>query len=425
MFEACKITKKLILRKEYFGGILVDTGLSKRRFLKPDEYEQKKQELLEAQSKGAWVRFFDATDRGYPLLTNAGSSPIDMHLELTKRCNCSCKHCFAESNSARWTGREISLSELKDIIRQFSDNGGSYIRLTGGEPTLRHDFFDIVDFINDQGVMWGLNTNGLFGEEKLEAILSSGLKDIRVSLDGPEEINDEIRGKGGYRQVMQTMKRIAEYNSGAKQPIENIINVVLMKSNVGSIEEMVQLAQDCRSKISFGLLRVVGRARRDEMLSPQRVAEASYKIQSLRARLGLPKGMVRTNYDIFCDPGASDRLAPFPFDNAACGLGAGGFTLDAFGRITACGYLVSLDDQRFIGNDIRGLDLLDVWHTSEVLLEARKVRRHSCKGCEYHIVKCNGGCPVMAYVFEGKMDGRDPYCVRQQDIQKIIGRLPK
>ncbi len=411
--------KKLILRKEYFGGIFIDTSSEKTIFLNHKDYESKKQELLDTQTKGQKVKFFDVTERGYPLLRNAASSPMDIYFELTKKCNGLCKGCFMDANSPRWSvgeirPEEISLSEIEPIIRQFSDIGGFYIRLTGGEPTIRADFFDIVDLINEEGIIIGLNTNGLFGEKKLKKILSREIKDIRVSLDGPEKVNDKIRGQGTYRRITQTLENIAEYNRTANDSVRLTINVVLMKSNMNYVEQLIELAQDYGAKISFGLLRLTGRAERAEMLSPKEIVITTYKVQQIRQELGLPKSKVRINYDILCQDSSQPEFAPYPFDNSKCPIGSNGVTLDAYARIVPCGYLVGLE--KWTGEDVRDKYLLDLWHNSDVLIQARNITRPGCKGCGYHKVKCNGGCLMMAYVFEADIDGKDPYCVRDVDI---------
>ncbi len=404
--------KKLILRREWFGGTFVDTTTERSVLLSPEEYKAKNHELSHLQDGNAVVKLFDATEKGYPLRSDAVSSPMDMYIELTKKCNGSCKHCFVDSNSPAWSNEEILFSEIEGITRQFSDIGGFYVRLTGGEPTMRYDFFDILDLMNEERLIVALNTNGLYGEKKLERILSKGVKDIRVSLDGPEHVNDGIRGSGTYKHITQTLKNIAQYNSTVDEPVDATINVVLMKSNKDYIEEMIELAQGYNFNISFGLLRLSGRARREEMLSPEEVVQAAYKAQRTRERLGLDKRKVRINYDIFCESKPLEKFAPFPFDNSKCPIGVHGIGIDAYGRIVPCNYLVTVDNGRWLGEDVRGKDMLDLWYNSEVLNEARQATRECCGGCEYHIAKCNGGCPAVAYVSEGNIDGRDPYCIR-------------
>jgi len=423
------VNRRLTLKKESFGGFFVDTQTKKRMFLRPDEYESKRQELLGLKDKDPKVQIIDVTKIGYPLLTNATSSPNDIFLELTKHCNGACTDCFMDSNSPKWNQAEISFSDIEEIVRQFADLGGYSVRLTGGEPTLRQDFFDIVDLLNEASMEVGLNTNGMFDEKKLEQILSRGIKDIRISLDGPEEVNDRIRWSGNYRGAITTIERIAEYNKTAQDPTNPTINVVLMRSTMPHMEQMARLAHGYGFKISFGLMRLSGRAERDEMLSPEEVVQAAYRAQKIREELGLPKGTVRVNYDIFCE-GVQDGKGreitgynPFPFDNSKCPLGTSGLNLDAYARIAPCGYFVNAEEMT--GEDIRGKDLLHVWHNSQLLKMIRNLTREGCVDCEYYKTKCNGGCPAMAYFVEKNINGKDPYCIRNVDIGKVTGELKR
>jgi radical SAM protein with 4Fe4S-binding SPASM domain len=419
--------KKYILKKESFGGTFADNTRGGYRFLQHEDYEKKKKELMEYTGDYK-VKFIDVTERGYPLLVNSTSSPNNIFWEITKKCNAaSCIGCFMDSNSIKWPDNEVKFKDEEKIIRQFSDLGGSSIRITGGEPTDKEEFFDIVDLLSDEGIITGLNTNGLFDEKKLERILSSEIKDMRISLDGPRNVNDSIRGQGSYDKAAKTIAGISAYNITADVPIQLTINFVLMQRNMKYIEEMIELAQSYNSKISFGLLRLSGRARKEEMLSPEDVVQAAYRVQKMRSSLNLAKDAIRINYDIFCE-GSKDigensmktpkRYAPYPFDNSKCPLGSAGFTLDAYARVTPCGYLVNSDD--WVGESIIGKDMLYVWHNSSILNKARKISRQGCTDCGYHKEKCNGGCPAMSYFITRDPDGKDPYCVRDVDIKNII-----
>ncbi len=416
------------MKKESFGGLFVDTKIGRMQFLKPDEYESKKQELLRLKDRTAKVQIVDVTERGYPLLTDAASSPNSIFLELTKYCNGACTDCFMDSNSPKWNHAEISFSEIEGIVGQFADLGGYSVRLTGGEPTLRQDFFDIVDLLNEAGMEIGLNTNGMFNEKKLEQILSRGIKDIRISLDGPEEVNDRIRWSGNYRGAITTIERIAEHNKTAPEPTKPTINVVLMRSTMPHMEHMIGLAQSYGFKISFGLMRLSGRAKSDEMLSPEEVVQAAYEAQRIRDGFRLPRGTIRINYDIFCE-GAQDGkgkkisgYTPFPFDNSKCPLGTSGLNINAYVRIASCGYFVNVEEM--IGEDVRGKDLLHVWHRSPLLKMLRNLTRDGCTNCDFYKVKCNGGCPAMAYFLDGNINGKDSYCIRDVNVTSIAGRKP-
>ncbi len=416
------MNEKIILRKESFGGRLIDIadGKAKSRFLDAYEFGEKRSQL--ETGTGPEVKIFDATEMGYPLRTDSLSSPEAIFMEVTKLCNGSCTYCFAES-VRKPDAREMKFGEIRNMLEQLSDVGGFYVRLTGGEPTMRDDFYDILDVISDEGMIAGINTNGLYDERKLLGILERGVKDIRVSLDGPEKVNDALRGTGTYKIVHATLKNIAEYNKTAAVPADPTINVVLMESNQKYIENMIELASGLGFKISFGLLRPSGKADISEMLSPHEVVSSAYRVQKMRKKLGLGKGDVRINYDIFCEPADPARLGPYPFDNSKCPLGLGGIGISAYGNLSGCGYLDTAGDKRWKGEDIRGKNIMDVWNESEMLNELRKIERDGCKSCEYHKSLCNGGCPATAYAITGDIDGIDPYCVRDVDFKIIKGNI--
>ncbi len=417
------VIKKLILKKESFGGLYVDTRTGKRDFLRPAEYELKKQELLSFKNEGVEVKLVDVTEMGYQLIPDATSTPTSLFWELTKRCNGFCTDCFMDSNAKKWQQNEVNFQEIETIARQFSDLGGSSVRLTGGEPTLRVDLFDIIDLFNGHGLEVGLNTNGMFDEKKLEQIVSRGIKDIRISLDGPREVNDKTRWPGNYEGAIKTIERLAEYNKSSSNPTKPTINVVLMKSTKPYIDHMIKLANSYDFKISFGLMRLSGRAQKDEMLSPEEIVKSAYLVQELRDKLKLKKGAVRINYDLFCE-GAQDvkgkpltGYTPYPFDNSKCALGGSGLNLDAYARIVPCGYLINAEE--WVGEDIRGKDLLSVWHNSPILKKMRGPARVGCDDCAHYKIKCNGGCPAMAYFETGDINGKDPYCVKNVDLSSM------
>lgn len=401
---------KLILRRESFGGILADTARVDLKFMEAGEYEEALRLVPEARARGRTVVEFDALRHGYPLLGDAASSPIDLFLELTRRCNGRCLHCYADSNSLEAEDCELSFLEVADIIKQFSSLGGCYVRLTGGEPTVRTDFFEIVDLVRDEGLGLGLNTNGMLTDQALEGIIARRIEDVRVSLDGPKEVNDRIRGNGCYDRALSTLQAIA-----GCEGMGLTINVVLMRSNAFAVADMIGLARELQSRISFGLLRPMGRADRSEMLTPAEVAEVAHLVNRRRIDLGLPSSQVRVNYDVFgeCTGHVSD-FPPYPFDGSKCRIGVRGLSINTRGRVAPCGYLVGI--ARWVGEDVRGGNLLDLWHNSRVLQESRRITRRECAGCGFHRTACNGGCPATAYMVYGDLDAPDPYCVRHTPI---------
>lgn len=407
---------RTILKREYFGGVCIDTATGSTTYLSPSAYALRRAELLAAKGNASQDCILDVTERGYPLLENAASSPYYVFWELTRRCNGSCAHCFMDANSPGCNAGELGLPDIANIVQKLADLGVHSIRLSGGEPTVRHDFFDIVALMAEHDMAIGLNTNGFWTDHVRTQLLSAPIKDIRISIDGPEEINDRIRGTGSYARAVDSVRSVAEYNKNARVPVRLTINTVLMKANHTCIEAMIHLAHTHAARISFGLLRPTGRASLSEMLSPQEVLDSAFRVHSTRLALRLPSFAARINFDVFCDEtrdmkGMSLRQdAPFPFDNARCVLGGTGFHIGAHARISPCGYLADARD--LVAEDIRNGDLLQLWHESPLLKRIRRVRIDSCTSCSLHENRCRSACPAMSYYAGGSLGGPDPYCVR-------------
>jgi len=400
-----------VLRREWFGGLEVTLPDGRLSFMEADSFHQRQAELATGQTPASNVRVIDATRWGYPLLHDALSTPAGAYLELTYRCDAACTHCYANAGKGRWED-ELSLQDIERLLHQLAEAGAYEIRLTGGEPTLRSDLPEILDIISETGMKVSLNTHGCYGENMLRRLLDKGVKDLRISIDGTEAVNDAIRGKGRYQAVLATLRRVASYNRTSDRPVDTTINVTLMTANRRCVRPLIELAGELGTRISFGLLRPAGRADVAQMLAPEDVVRVAMETEQARQSLGLTKRQVRINYDIFCESDLEPWRKPFPFDNSKCPIGTMSLGVTAAGRVVPCNYLALVDNGRWVGEDVRGRNVLDLWHHSEVLKLARQVRRSACADCRYHRTKCNGGCPATAVVLKGGLDAADPYCVR-------------
>jgi len=399
-----------VLRPESFGGLFYDTGTRSLRVLTRPEYEAMRSRFQLESPRGNPLQIFDATTEGFPLRTDALSAPINLFVELTRRCPRRCTHCYA--NASALTQDELTLQELERILTRFRDIGGFTVRLTGGEPTVRPDFLEVLELLQSLEVVCALNTNGDFNEHFLAQIIDWGVRDFRVSLDGIEQTNDTIRWNGAFRSALGTLEALTAYNRSNDSKLSVTINTVLMRSNQQDVRAIIELAAGLGHKVSFGLLRITGRAKASEMLSALELGQVIEVAERACRDLRLKPGTVRMNYISLSGEMPLSGYRPFPFDGSKCPLGTLGIAVDVQGRIVPCGYFVTVRDERFRGDDLCHVDLLFAWHTSSVLNEARRVTRSCCFGCTLYKTRCNGGCPMMAYVASGNLDGRDPYCLR-------------
>jgi radical SAM protein with 4Fe4S-binding SPASM domain len=413
---------RAILRREWFGGLLAEGGRGHPAMLDREAYAKARRELGARVAGAGDMRLVDAEEQGYPIRDDALSTPAVVYVEVTKRCDGSCTHCYA---SARPNGApdELSFAEWTRVFNRLADGGAYYVRLSGGEPTLREDLFDLLDLLAEKGMAVGLNSHGRFPESTLVRLLEHGVRDFRLSVDGTEPIHNAIRGQGAFAEVVATLRRIAEYNHSAAVPADATMNVVLMKSTQHCIAPLAALAAELGCTIRFGLLRPAGRASRNWMLSPEEVLEAAREVALQRRTFGFKDGQARIDFDVFCEANTPPLPArPFPFDNSKCPIGTMGMGISATGSLMPCTFLGYMENGGWLGESVREKDVLDLWQTSRVLKTARLVRRNSCSDCLHYRARCNGGCPATAFAFTGDLDGRDPYCVRNVPLNPAAPR---
>ncbi|GAS98948.1 radical SAM peptide maturase, mycofactocin system, partial [Mycolicibacterium canariasense] len=123
-------------------------------------------------------------------------APICLTWELTYACNLSCVHCL--SSSGRRDPRELSTQQCKGIIDELERMQVFYVNIGGGEPTVRSDFWELVDYATEHHVGVKFSTNGVrITPEVAAKLAASDYVDVQISLDGATaEINDAVRGPG-------------------------------------------------------------------------------------------------------------------------------------------------------------------------------------------------------------------------------------
>ena len=112
---------------------------------------------------------------------------------ITNRCNLRCQHCYIDAED-RINKEELTTEEAKEFITDLSEMKVPVLLLSGGEPIIRSDIFELSNFARDKGMRTALSTNGtLINPEIAEKIKEAGIKYVGVSLDGMREIHDQFR----------------------------------------------------------------------------------------------------------------------------------------------------------------------------------------------------------------------------------------
>ena len=158
--------------------------------------------------------------------------------EVTRMCNLSCLHCRASSERGPYEG-ELTTGECFSLLDDIASFSTPVIILTGGEPYLREDIFEIASYGDRKGLRMVLATNGtLVTDEIAEKTRESGIKRISISLDGPDaDSHDSFRGvSGAFEGSLQGIENLK------KAGVEFQINTTITRLNLHQIEDIYNLA---------------------------------------------------------------------------------------------------------------------------------------------------------------------------------------
>ena len=159
-------------------------------------------------------------------------APICLTWELTYACNLACVHCL--SSSGKRDPRELSTRQCKDIIDELERMQVFYVNIGGGEPTVRPDFWELVDYATAHHVGVKFSTNGVrITPEVAARLAASDYVDVQISLDGATaEVNDAVRGDGSFAMATRALENLAA--AGFK---DAKISVVVTRHNVDQLDE--------------------------------------------------------------------------------------------------------------------------------------------------------------------------------------------
>ena len=183
-----------------------------------------------------------------------GAPPLkNLFLELTLRCNERCIHCGSrcgEHDRVNELSKEQYRKILDDVKRDF---GVKQVELdiTGGEPLLRRDFFDIMSYANSLGFRWGMTSNAtLINDDIAHRLHECGMKTISVSIDGLESTHDSLRGmNGAFSGAMRGIDALIRH--GGFQSIQ--VTTVVNHRNFSELDELF----DILCKIDIDSWRVI------------------------------------------------------------------------------------------------------------------------------------------------------------------------
>lgn len=163
-----------------------------------------------------------------------------LFLELTLQCNEHCFHCG--SSCTGLPGDMMTLGEYRTVLEQVKEDfdiSRVFLCITGGEPLLRHDFFDILSYAKELGYRWGMTTNAtLITEDVAKRLAESGMATVSVSLDGLRDTHDRLRGlPGGYDATMRGIQNLIDTKSFQNIQVTTVVN----HENISELDDLFDI----------------------------------------------------------------------------------------------------------------------------------------------------------------------------------------
>ncbi len=332
---------------------------------------------------------------------------------LTNRCNLYCKHCYSSANQD--TSGELSLREIKEVALQLVAENVRFVILSGGEPLLREDIWDIAAVLRDLGMKTYLSTNGLLIDGGNVERIRRSFDYVGVSIDGTPEVHDRFRGrKHAFEASLNAV------NLCTREGIRVGLRFTLALQTIESLPFIFDLAEELGvSKVYISHLVYAGRGSRLRDVERRAYREAVEfiveKAFSYHER-GIPIDVVTGNNE-------ADAVILYEKFRERYPKRAGNLLniLRVWGGNQAGVRLVNIDHRGNVKPDpfflhslgnLREKSFREIWRGNGLLTRLRERPRRikgRCSRCPY-LEFCNGNSRARAYVATGDYFGEDPAC---------------
>lgn len=311
--------------------------------------------------------------------------PLVMSYNVTRECNMKCSHCYINATDKKATD-ELTTKEAKEVIDQIYQVSSPLLILSGGEPLLRPDIFELIEYGAKKGLKIGLGSNGyLIDDACAKRLKEAGIATVSISIDSniPQQ-HDEFRGvKGAWERAVNACKALRKHGVLVQ------VNTTLTHDNYDQIDDIMALAESVGVE-NFHLFFLVptGRGVKLTDISPQKYEDM---IKNTFAKVHKHRLNVRPS----CAPQFMRIAQGMGLDMRqwmrGCLAGMHYCRIYPNGDVTPCPYLPIK-----LGN-VKEQSFKDIWFNSEVFKNLRNPEclKGKCGACKYKVV-C-GGCRARAY----------------------------
>jgi radical SAM protein with 4Fe4S-binding SPASM domain len=330
-----------------------------------------------------------------------------MTWRCTRACNYNCTNC--SFGSQPYPVNEINTEGGKKIVDELYELGAKWFGISGGEPLVRKDIFEIIEHAKSLGMNVSLITNGFFAKGDILDKLIRNEVMTAVSLDGTEQTNDMTRGKGSYKIALQAMENLS------KGGVFDCIVSTLNKNNCSEVDHVAEIGYKYdATRVVYHNYVPVGRAQEHLELAP---TPEQYEVTWNCVYDLMQEYKNKMNINVYCPffaRVAKQRGMPdfdYWFDNVflgQCFIGGRYMGLLENGDIRPCGF-----NEGYRTGNIKNKSMKEIWtemQTSDfsLKLKDRSNLKGKCGVCEYRDI-C-GGCRTRAETYTGDLFESDPAC---------------
>jgi AdoMet-dependent heme synthase len=330
--------------------------------------------------------------------------PYHVVWEVTTRCNLNCIHCYASSVDS--THAELTTAEGKRFLDQVAEAGDvRMIVITGGEPLLRKDIFELVEYAGKLGLSVIFSTNGtLLTTDMAKDLDKLGVVNFSISLDGfTESCHEAIRRRPGcFQKALDGLKAAAQTNACVQ------VNFTAMQENLAELPGVIDFAESLDVDIIMVFQAIPPRQERgaheldaeQQMYLMKTIAEKQKKTRALIMPVCCPE-----YWPMLLDKKKGIRsIAGKAF--SGCGAGSGFSYVRFDGDVWPCNFIP------ISAGNVREKSFTEIWKNAPLLNEFRGPERNvkgACGDCEYQ--KLCGGCRGRAYAHTNDYFAADPNCL--------------
>ncbi len=348
-----------------------------------------------------------------------GLRPHVIAWESTVACNLTCVHCRACAQTEP-APDELTTAEMKSLIDDIASFSSPVFIISGGEPLMRQDVFEVARYARDRGLRVAMSPNGtLITDAAAREMAASGIARVSVSIDGSEpSLHDAVRGvPGAFDAAMEGLASCRAHGIGFQ------LNTTVMRQNLDDLPAMHRLTMRLGADAwHVFMLVATGRGKADDEITPEeyegvlnwiyetaRVSPVPIRVTcgphfmrivaTRRGKDGDPPGLVR--------PRGAEARGHLDSSSRGCLAGNGYCFISHKGEVFPCGYLPLL------AGSVRERSFREIYQESELFRTLRDYSRleGKCGVCEF--VKVCGGCRARAYSTTGNFLAEEPCCTYQ------------